>query len=62
MLLCLSPPEQFTSMLLEPGNFAVLYPDDIHRPGRMIGEPRQVRKMVLKVRVLYIDVFSPLLE
>ena len=45
------PPNRFTSVLLEPGNFVVLYPDDIHRPGRMIEEPKKVRKMVIKVRI-----------
>ena len=44
-------PQDFTSVLLEPGNFAVLYPHDIHRPGRSIKEKKQVRKIVLKVRV-----------
>lgn len=43
-------PKYFTSVLLEPGRFAVLYPDDIHRPCRKIENPEQVRKMVIKVR------------
>ena len=29
-------PKQFSSVLLEPGRFAVLYPDDIHRPCRKV--------------------------
>jgi biofilm protein TabA len=44
-------PQNFTSVLLEPGNFAVLYPHDIHRPCRMVKDKKQIRKMVLKVRV-----------
>lgn len=44
-------PQNFTSVLLEPNNFAVLYPHDIHRPCRMLKKKKQVRKMVLKVRV-----------
>ena len=40
------------SVRLEPGKFALLYPADIHRPGRMAGgSPQPVRKMVIKVRV-----------
>ena len=44
-------PEHFTSVFLESGNFAVLYPHDIHQPGRKVGDSKQVRKMVLKVSV-----------
>ena len=44
-------PQNFSTVLLEPGNFALLYPHDIHRPCRMIKTEKQVRKMVLKVRV-----------
>jgi YhcH/YjgK/YiaL family protein len=44
-------PAYFTSVLLEPGRFAVLYPDDIHRPCRRLDEPMQVRKIVIKVRI-----------
>ena len=44
-------PELFSSVLLKPGNFAVLYPDDIHQPGRSIGDKREVRKMVVKVKL-----------
>lgn len=43
-------PAEMTSVLLEPGNFAVLYPDDIHRPCRKVKDAKQVRKMVIKVR------------
>jgi YhcH/YjgK/YiaL family protein len=43
-------PADMTSVLLGPGNFAVLYPDDIHRPGRKVKDSKQVRKMVIKVR------------
>lgn len=45
----LIPPEYFTSLLLTPGNFAVLYPHDIHQPGRQTEDNTQVRKMVIKV-------------
>ena len=44
--------EQDASVRLEPGKFAVLYPADIHRPGRMTASgSRPVRKVVIKVRV-----------
>ena len=44
-------PQHYTSVLLRPGNFTVLYPHDIHRPSRKIEKENQVRKMVIKVRV-----------
>ena len=46
-----NPPDKFSSMLLLPGIFTVLYPQDIHRPGRCLDGVKKVRKMVLKVRV-----------
>ena len=40
------------SVRLESGKFAVLYPADIHQPGRMTADTSQpVRKMVVKVRI-----------
>ena len=42
---------QFCSLILKPGLFALLYPHDVHRPGCLIQNPEQVRKMVLKIRV-----------
>ncbi|MEN8255587.1 MAG: YhcH/YjgK/YiaL family protein [Verrucomicrobiota bacterium] len=41
----------FSSVLLEPGKFAVVFPDDLHQPGRMVEQSKPVRKMVVKVRV-----------
>jgi len=46
-----TPPKYFASVLLEPGNFAVLYPDDTHQPGCRVEDKKQVRKMVIKVCV-----------
>ena len=46
-----NPPQSVASVLLVPGNYAVLYPDDIHRPGRKVEKKKQVRKMVIKVSV-----------
>ena len=44
-------PQHYSSVLLEPGNFAIVFSDDIHQPGRMVMQAEQVRKMVIKVRV-----------
>ena len=44
-------PRYSTAVLLEPGNFTVLYPDDRHQPGCRVAEVASVRKMVVKVRV-----------
>lgn len=44
-------PERFTSVLLEPGVFAVLFPEDLHRPSRRLKDSQQVRKMVIKVHI-----------
>ena len=34
---------------LPAGSFAILWPDEAHRPGIAVDEPRQVKKIVLKV-------------
>ena len=40
-----------SSLYMEPGNFAVLFPHDIHRPGCMAGEhPENVLKVVVKIK------------
>ena len=44
-------PQHYSSVLLKSGNFAIVFPDDLHQPGRMIKRAEQVRKMVIKVRV-----------
>ena len=44
-------PGNYSSILLEPGNFTVLFPGDLHRPGRMVDGSEKVRKMVVKVHV-----------
>ena len=43
------PNEDYGSLLMRPGRFTVLYPQDIHRTGRCIDSPEAVRKMVIKV-------------
>ena len=44
-------PQNFSTVLLRPGCFVVLYPDDLHQPSRRVRESKPVRKMVVKVRV-----------
>lgn len=39
--------EQFLSM--KPGDYIILFPNDIHRPGITDGEPQTYRKAVVKV-------------
>lgn len=44
-------PKQFSTVVLKPGRFAAVFPDDLHQPSRFIEVPRPVRRMVIKVRV-----------
>jgi YhcH/YjgK/YiaL family protein len=44
-------PGNYSSVLLEPGIFAVVFPGDLHRPRRMVHGPEKVRKMVVKVHL-----------
>jgi biofilm protein TabA len=44
-------PPASSSFLLLPGDFAVLFPSDGHKPGCMAGGRDAVRKVVVKVRV-----------
>lgn len=50
-LLFLEEPENSGSILLEAGDFAVVPPEDAHKPRCMAGESCKVRKIVLKVKV-----------
>jgi biofilm protein TabA len=38
-----------TDLILAPGMFAILFPQDVHRPGCDYGEGGQVKKVVLKI-------------
>lgn len=42
------PPPSFVSLALQPGRFAVFYPQDLHRPGCHLGPGCRVRKIVVK--------------
>jgi len=38
-------------IILEPGMFAVFFPQDIHQPGMWIDKAEQVKKVVVKVKL-----------
>jgi biofilm protein TabA len=40
-----------SSLLMRPGDLAVFFPDDAHKPGCMAGGRHAVRKVVVKVRI-----------
>ena len=45
-------PPKYSSILLGPGQFVLLYPHDFHRPGQSpSGQPDEARKLVIKIRV-----------
>lgn len=46
-----APTPEAASLLLEPGGFAVFFPQDGHAPGLAASEPAPVRKAVAKVRI-----------
>ena len=39
------------AVILKDGDFMVLYPSDLHLPGKAVNEPSEVLKVVFKVRV-----------
>ncbi|HBO37299.1 MAG TPA: YhcH/YjgK/YiaL family protein [Pasteurellaceae bacterium] len=41
--------ENESELVMRPGNFAVFFPEDIHRPACMDGEPSKIRKVVVKI-------------
>lgn len=43
-------PEAETMLTLLPGDFAVFFPSDIHRPGCESGGPAPIRKVVVKIK------------
>ena len=38
-------------LLMTPGHFAILMPNDVHRPAWAVDAPEAIRKVVMKVRV-----------
>jgi biofilm protein TabA len=47
----LKPPQEFASLVMKPGRFAVFYPQDVHRPGCSLRDKRRIRKIVVKVQI-----------
>ena len=43
-------PEKITTLLLNPGNFAIFFPHDAHLPCRQLNTPADVLKVVVKVK------------
>ena len=43
-------PKCYSSIILSSGNFALFYPQDYHRPGKLISTSKKVRKVVIKIR------------
>ena len=50
-LLFYSGMENETTLNMLPGNFAVFFPSDVHRPGCQVNGPAAIRKIVIKVRL-----------
>lgn len=44
-------PPLASSLLMRPGDLAIFFPDDAHKPGCMAGARHTVRKVVVKVRI-----------
>ena len=44
-------PKEITKVILEPGLFCILFPDDAHLPCCQLAGPAEVRKVVIKVRI-----------
>lgn len=40
-----------SSLLMRPGDLAIFFPDDAHKPGCMAGARHRVKKVVVKVRI-----------
>ncbi len=43
--------ENESVLLMMPGHFAILMPNDVHRPAWAVEQPEAIRKVVMKVRV-----------
>jgi len=42
-------PERESSVILQPGMFAVFFPNDIHRPCCQVASPARLKKVVVKI-------------
>jgi len=52
------PPEELSYITLQPGQFIIFFPSDIHQPEVFTEQPAFVRKVVLKVAVQPMANFS----
>ena len=43
-------PDRISSIILSPGLFCILFPEDAHMPGRQLSAPSSVHKVVVKVK------------
>ena len=44
--------EDASTLVAKSGDFAIFFPNDIHKPGMTFGDtPSEVKKIVVKVRV-----------
>ncbi|MGC7590230.1 YhcH/YjgK/YiaL family protein [Bisgaard Taxon 46] len=43
--------ENEVELIMRPGNFAVFFPNDVHRPGCLDGQSTNIRKVVVKIEV-----------
>lgn len=43
--------EHESELLLAPGDYVILFPEDVHRPGYTNGENEDIRKVVIKIDV-----------
>ena len=41
--------ESEIDLIMNPGSFAVFFPNDVHRPACCIGEPCTIRKVIVKI-------------
>jgi biofilm protein TabA len=44
-------PKEITKVILEPGLFCILFPNDAHLPCRQLNGPSEVLKIVIKIRL-----------
>ncbi len=50
-LLFYSGMENESTLVMQPGSFAVFFPSDVHRPACQFDGPEAIRKIVIKVRL-----------
>jgi len=50
-LMLFEVPEHFSTIIMKPGMFAVYGPDDGHRPCCSVGDPQDIRKVCVKIKI-----------